>query len=649
MLSAMPARAYAPYPQLASNPIGVGDVGVGATICEKRNTLKARKARQGGRLSPADETELARIRAKIKRTGHSCGGPFDDVVGAVTSVVTAPVKAAGAIVSGKNVVKAVTDVVTSPVKAYAAATSSIPVFGDMTRIVSNASSAPLNLANAIASGARIDRAVVAHLKAALKNVKEAAPYAQMVVSIVPGVGPGVSAAIGAGVALAEGKTIDEIAKAAIRGAIPGGPLAVAAFDTALKVASGANVAQSVLEGARAQLPAAAQKAFDIGLAVVTGEKIQTALANGLMSLAPDQVRMLLDAGQKALGATPALSNAIKGIASGAGQEGFKLAAGLMSQAGISEKALVAVRKQLSADKLSGFDAALKTGNVAWLQNITAPTVRSAPPSLHAIPVVRKPLQALKAVPVVRKPLPALKAVSKPAAPTPIKIATTPTAVAPTASTPAPAAATQGKYAPYPSNMTGTAGVGAFWGSDSKWRWFTARDRRGPAVNRGPVWLSDQEALQEEAGLIESAQRHGNIGDVTRWDWDGRQWHQARGGVLSAPPGGGHGRGGGPGRGGRGHGGGRPFGRTFAKGGWGWQAPWWGAPWSPEVVTTVETCRTWGDPIPDLPAAMQQAAQMALGASKGRPTTVRGPDNVLYLFAFENGTMTARPCAAVATG
>jgi hypothetical protein len=46
--------------------------------------------------------------------------------------------------------------------------------------------------------------------------------------------------------------------------------------------------------------------------------------------------------------------------------------------------------------------------------------------------------------------------------------------------------------------------------------------------------------------------------------------------------------------------------------------------------------------------MQMAAKAALGASSGRPTTVRGPDNMLYLFSIEGGVQTARPCAAVAT-
>jgi hypothetical protein len=93
-------------------------------------------------------------------------------------------------------------------------------------------------------------------------------------------------------------------------------------------------------------------------------------------------------------------------------------------------------------------------------------------------------------------------------------------------------------------------------------------------------------------------------------------------------------------------------RPFARGGgftrWpGWQGSWWGVPWQPEVVTQTVTCQTWGDLL-EMPPAMAQAARQALGASKGKPTTVRGPDNVLYLFSIEDGVQTARPCAAVAT-
>lgn len=78
---------------------------------------------------------------------------------------------------------------------------------------------------------------------------------------------------------------------------------------------------------------------------------------------------------------------------------------------------------------------------------------------------------------------------------------------------------------------------------------------------------------------------------------------------------------------------------------GWWGPWWGTPWVPDVNVEVvgASCRTWGSPI-EVPPAMLRAAQAALGASKGQPTTVRGPDNVLYLFAYEGSNIVARPCA-----
>jgi hypothetical protein len=38
--------------------------------------------------------------------------------------------------------------------------------------------------------------------------------------------------------------------------------------------------------------------------------------------------------------------------------------------------------------------------------------------------------------------------------------------------------------------------------------------------------------------------------------------------------------------------------------------------------------------------------VALGASGGRPTTMRGENGVLYLFSYEGGGISARPCAAV---
>jgi hypothetical protein len=91
---------------------------------------------------------------------------------------------------------------------------------------------PLVTASQIAAGRNVKRAMLDHLKDLGHDVKNVAPIAQSIVSLVPGIGSGISAALGAGLALAEGQPLDKIAEAAVSGAIPGGPVAVAAYHVA---------------------------------------------------------------------------------------------------------------------------------------------------------------------------------------------------------------------------------------------------------------------------------------------------------------------------------------------------------------------------------------------------------------------------------
>src|SRR5258708_4812203 len=84
---------------------------------------------------------------------------------------------------------------------------------------------------------------------ALAIIRKASPilhYAQTVVSFVPGLGTGIGAALGAAQVLADGRPISDIAVGAIRGAIPGGPLAQSAFDAMWNVAKGRRIDTSVL-------------------------------------------------------------------------------------------------------------------------------------------------------------------------------------------------------------------------------------------------------------------------------------------------------------------------------------------------------------------------------------------------------------------
>jgi len=133
----------------------------------------------------------------------------------------------------------------------------------------------IGLGLAVARGERIDRAAVGALKNTIAGARTLAPYAQAVTSLVPGIGTGVAAGIGAASALAQGARITDAVVAGVRGAIPGGPLAQMGFDAAYGVASGKPLSVVVLDAARSRLPSeAARKAFDVGLAVAQGQNIQ---------------------------------------------------------------------------------------------------------------------------------------------------------------------------------------------------------------------------------------------------------------------------------------------------------------------------------------------------------------------------------------
>lgn len=279
-----------------------------------------------------------------------------------------------------SVAKPLTSAVAPVSKAFNAAVKAvekIPVLGPVIGVTLAVT--PIGLAQQIASGARLDHAVLNSLKNEVKAAKDIAPYATMIVSLVPGVGTGIAAAIAAGAALAEGKSITAALEQAVRAAIPGGQLAQAGFDLATKVAKGENVGKAALETARAQLPLAAQKAFDLGLAVASGKKLQSALANAVTSLAPAELQSMLAVGQKALQAVPGLAQAATHIADGAAKQGFQLAAGVLAHAGVTETAVTAMRGKLTGAARDGFDAALKTqeAHVPWLKNVTSSSAMQA--------------------------------------------------------------------------------------------------------------------------------------------------------------------------------------------------------------------------------------------------------------------------------
>jgi len=213
----------------------------------------------------------------------------------------------------------------------------VPVLGGLANTAMSLATLPANVVNQIASGGRLDQVALSSLKSALKDVKAIAPYAQTVLSMVPGVGQGLSGAIGASIALAQGQSITDALMSGVKGALPGGALAQAAFQIAADaaagrpittialdalpvspqakqalsqgvmaardLASGKNVSQSLLDHALHALPPDAQKAVQIGTAL--------AHARSLQSAAGTIARVALPASAQAAAAAAGLASTYK--------------------------------------------------------------------------------------------------------------------------------------------------------------------------------------------------------------------------------------------------------------------------------------------------------------------------------------------------
>lgn len=177
----------------------------------------------------------------------------------------------------------------------------VPVLGTVLKSAYHAVAAPIVITSQLAQGKRVDRVLMGQLKTMSRDAKDVAPLAQTIVSFVPGVGSGISAALGAGLAIAEGQPIDKIAEAAVAGAVPGGPVAVAVYHVAsngIKAAATgkkfdfADAAKEGLSGAVQALglpPAASQvlvAGVDAAGKVAHGEPLDKALTAGAISALP---------------------------------------------------------------------------------------------------------------------------------------------------------------------------------------------------------------------------------------------------------------------------------------------------------------------------------------------------------------------------
>ncbi len=212
--------------------------------------------------------------------------------------------------------------------------SKIPLISDIHAATLKLHKAPFNALVNVVNGERIDKAALKQFKDQLGAAKTLAPYAQTVVSFVPGIGTGLSAGLGAGLALAEGKPLDAALLAGVRGALPGGALAQAAFDVTTAVMAGKPVEQvaiSVLPVSDAAKRALIEGA-KVARAVAEGKRVDKALLDTAINLLPEaagkaaQIGVAVGAGALAQkGGIKALSSVVDAAKKVTSSKAFKTA------------------------------------------------------------------------------------------------------------------------------------------------------------------------------------------------------------------------------------------------------------------------------------------------------------------------------------
>ncbi len=183
-------------------------------------------------------------------------------------------------------------------KGISKAIKSVPVLGPVAAAAVSLETMPFSVGVQLAKGGRIDKVALGSLRTAVGNAKTIAPYAQAVVSFVPGVGQGLSGALGASLALASGHSISDAMVEAVKGAMPGGPLAVAAFNVAHSLAKGDSIDRIALNA----LPISenAKRAVVQGIALTkdlaAGKRVDASLIDAATKNLPPSITKALQVG-----------------------------------------------------------------------------------------------------------------------------------------------------------------------------------------------------------------------------------------------------------------------------------------------------------------------------------------------------------------
>ncbi len=247
----------------------------------------------------------------------------------------------------------------------------------------------IHVASDITKGKSINQVALNAVKRNVSAVQDVAPYAQMVISNVPGVGSGISGAIGASLALAQGQPITEALATGVRDALPGGPLAKSAFNlgkaavqgkpidkaiiSALPIpeaqkklivvglgatkdlAKGKKLSDVIVNQGQGALPPDIRKALNIGVAIGNGQNIQKIVPQTLKA---GVIPSLEKGGINLIKASPMLSAAGK-VLDPSARKGYATAVGLMAKK-VSPIQLTAIHSKLTPQERRGFDIGVAT-------------------------------------------------------------------------------------------------------------------------------------------------------------------------------------------------------------------------------------------------------------------------------------------------
>lgn len=275
----------------------------------------------------------------------------------------------------------------SAVAAPAKLLKKIPVVGKPLASVYNIGVAPVGFATQVASGANVSKAAVAGFQAQLSGVKELTPYVQTVVSFVPGLGTGVSAAMAAGLAIADGKKLSDALVEAAAKSVPGGPLAQGAFRAATSVMSGKKLSAAALEAL--PIPANQKSALTQALTVVDkvskGQKVDDIVFETALKQLPPEVAAAVQSGL-AVGQAHKIQVAVKQVGVGgkvapfivhAGGKGAVPAVALKEGVAASDRLLAAYSGKGSvADRAHAVATVLATKKLAAGKGVHAVAARN---------------------------------------------------------------------------------------------------------------------------------------------------------------------------------------------------------------------------------------------------------------------------------